>query len=121
MIRPRLESALPSLCAEIIRLSTVAARTDISDQIPALHIESRCGCGDDFCSPFYVVNESRPLNIVEKNVIGQRHGETVALDPDDGYINIDLDNFGRVVTIEVLYRDEVRRTLEDMNIPARVR
>jgi hypothetical protein len=58
---------------------------------------SRCGCGDRFCSTFYV-----------------REGKsetTLALEAEHGMVNVDLDSNGRILTIEVLDRPDVEAEL----------
>jgi hypothetical protein len=43
----------------------------------------------------------RELNIVEKNLIGIKHGQTIQVE-HRYWVNVDTDNFGRLRGIEVL-------------------
>lgn len=61
---------------------------------------------------YIYVQPSRELNAVETNIMGVRHGETLeVLTPY--WTNIDTDNFGRLVGIEILapgdMKDDLRK------------
>ena len=62
----------------------------------------RCRCGDDFCATFYTAPKPR-------GAWGAKH-ETISLDAENGYLNVDVNN-GKIVCVEVLYRDEIRNKL----------
>ena len=96
---------LPDLAAEMVSLLRTEGRDDLADQVATLRIVERCGCRDDFCATFYTA--PRPVG-----AWGLGH-ETVALDPDQGYLNVDILN-GQVVSVEVLYRDSVRDLLDKL-------
>ena len=50
---------------------------------------------------YIYVEESRPLSVVEQNVIGVCHGETIPVECRY-WVNLDTDNFGRLTGIEIL-------------------
>jgi uncharacterized protein YuzE len=57
---------------------------------------------DNSASAGYIyVEPSRVLNVVEANVIGARHGETITVNTEFDAV-IDTDNFARVTGIEIL-------------------
>lgn len=101
--------ALPDFYKEVEGSVRKENLTELLEQLPGLEITSRCGCGDDFCSTFYV-NSARKLNIVEQNIIGSHYGKSIPLDLE-GTIVIDVDNFGRITGFEVLYRSDVEKLL----------
>jgi hypothetical protein len=93
----------PDLARELVGLLRSEGRADLADQVDTLYLVDRCRCRDDFCATFYT--SPRPTG-----AWGPGH-ETVALDPSTGYLNVDVLN-GRVVSVEVLYRDAVRASLD---------
>ena len=50
---------------------------------------------------YIYVHSGRELNAVERNVIGVKHAHTMSV-PGDMWMNIDLDNFERLMGIEIL-------------------
>ena len=107
----KISEVLPEFYKEIEVLISNEGLSEILEQLPELEISGRCHCGDSFCSTFYV-KPLRQLNVVEKNIIGARRDKSVVLNPGKGMIVIDLDNFGRIVGFEVLYRPDVKEILD---------
>ena len=97
-----LKNAMPELAAEMAHLLTVSGHIALAEQVPNLKLVDRCRCGDDFCSTFYT--QPKP-----NGAYGPGH-ENIVLDPQDGMIILDVVK-GVIACVEVLYRDEVRRTL----------
>jgi major membrane immunogen (membrane-anchored lipoprotein) len=102
MSRPLLQDVLPELAEELRTLLEKDGESQLAAQISSLHIVDRCRCGDDFCATFYTAPKP-------KGAYGAKH-ETIALDIEDGYLNVDV-NDGKIVCVEVLYRDEIRDKL----------
>ena len=50
---------------------------------------------------YIYVRAGRELNAVERNIIGVKHGQTIEV-PADLWMNIDLDNFERLMGVEIL-------------------
>lgn len=50
---------------------------------------------------YVYIRSGRDLNVVEQNIIGIKHGRTMEI-PGDVWMNIDLDNFDRLIGIELL-------------------
>jgi len=69
-----------------------------------LRLVDRCRCGDDFCSTFY----SEPKPNGTWGSLG-RH-ENLTLAPEQGMIILDIVD-GRIVCVEVLDREDVRKKL----------
>lgn len=97
----KLIDAMPDFVAELGSLLTSEGSLDLRQELPNLIIHERCRCGDDFCASFYTAQRQIPFG---------PHHYTVALTPADGMINIDVAD-GKIVQIEVLYRDDVLRNL----------
>jgi hypothetical protein len=97
-----LEDVLPELAEELRAQLEKDSEHDLVSQIPSLRIVDRCRCGADFCATFYTAPKPR-------GAWGPVH-ETIALDCEEGYLNLDLVN-RQIVSVEVLYRDELRNKL----------
>jgi hypothetical protein len=93
----------PDLAHELVGLLRSEGRGDLADQVDTLYLVDRCRCRDDFCATFYTA--PRPTG-----AWGPGH-ETVALHPSTGYLNVDVLR-GTVVSIEVLYHDAMRESLD---------
>src|SRR6266851_943894 len=99
-IPPRLVDTLPSLANEIEELLSKQNEHDLAAQVSELTIVDRCRCGDDFCATFYT--QPKP-----SGSYGPTH-RNVDLEPESGYLILDVVS-ERIMAIEVLYRDEIRR------------
>jgi len=94
---PKVVEALPKFAEELRALLAASEKPDLADQVEDLELLSRCGCGDSFCATF---NTSR--------------GEcrrTLDLDSSEGMVIVDLDAADRILSVEVLYREDVERAL----------
>jgi uncharacterized protein YuzE len=92
--------SFPSLIAELSQQLRVAGRAPLAEQIDAATI-ARVTFDDAANAGYIYVQPSRELNIVETNVVGVRHGDTIEV-KTRYWTNIDTDNFGRLVGIEIL-------------------
>ena len=98
----RLAEEFPELVSELKDLLEREGETELAGSVVALTVVDRCRCGDDFCATMYTVPRPR-------GAWGEGH-RNVALDPETGFLILDVQH-ERIVEIEVLYRDEVRRRL----------
>ena len=101
---PLLVDALPALANELAQLLNKARRPDLAAQVPELRIVDRCNCEDDFCATFYT--QPKPIGSYGPGL------SCLELEPDQGMVILDVVS-GRIATVEVLYRDEVRRALRE--------
>ena len=103
---PRLVSeVLPDLSKELESLLIEADEAELAAQVRGLRIFDRCRCGDDFCATFYV----RPKS---KDGFGLDH-RNVDLGPENGFLILDVEG-EQIAAVEVLYRDEVRKVIDDL-------
>lgn len=100
--RPLLSDVLPSFSEELQQLLASQGEPQLAAQVSDLKIFDRCRCGEDFCATFYV----RPKQKVPYNP-GFR---SVPLKPKTGLVTVDVAD-GKIVCVEALYRDEIRREL----------
>lgn len=100
--QPKLVDALPLLAKEIQGLLTKANEHELATQVNELRIVERCSCEDDFCASFYT--QPKP-----KGSYGPGH-RNIALEAENGMLILDVVP-GRIMQIEVLYRDEIRSAL----------
>ncbi len=108
----RLREALPEFVEEIVESLTCSGRPELATQVDSLDLASRCGCGDDFCSTFYVTSGRSPLSPDERKERGPHFRDTLDLDAKSGSVLIDLDHLDRIVTVEVLNRPDVEEALK---------
>ena len=94
-----MENALPALAAELRALLEKAGEDELAMQVPQLPVVDRCRCGDEFCATVYTA--SRPVG-----GWGAGH-QNIELEPAEGFFILDLVD-GRIVCIEVLYRNGIR-------------
>ncbi len=97
-----LHEALPKLAEELQQLLAKDGHENLARQISQLVLVDRCRCEDAFCATIYTAR--RP-----DGAWGPGH-ENVVLDPESGMLVLDVVR-GVVVTIEILYRDDVRKLL----------
>jgi hypothetical protein len=100
---PRLIDILPALAEEIVELLSKHKEHELAAQIAQLKIIDRCRCEDDFCATFYTQPKPR-------GSYGPNH-RCVDLEPEHGYLILDV-VADQIVAIEVLYRDEIRKTIQ---------
>jgi hypothetical protein len=97
-----LPACFPELAVELEGLLRTKGENKLADQVHELEIRERCRCGDDFCATIYV--RDKPAK-----TWGPNH-RNIDLEPRAGMIILDIVE-ERIACIEVLYRDEVRKTL----------
>ena len=64
-MKNRFKDLLPEFFEEIEQLIIKLGLDDLWGQLSELEIVGRCGCGDSYCSTFYVKG-GRELNVVEE-------------------------------------------------------
>ena len=102
--------SFPSLVTELSQQLRVAGRLSLADQIDQAAI-ARVTFDETANAGYIHVQPSRELNIVETNVVGVRHGETIEVETRY-WTTIDTDNFGRIVGIEILAPGDIRDELK---------
>ncbi|NOS77319.1 MAG: DUF2283 domain-containing protein [Nitrospira sp.] len=103
--------SFPSLAAELSRQLRLTGRAPLANQIDSAAV-ARVTFDGDANAGYIYVHPSRELNVVETNIMGVRHGETLEIETPY-WTNIDTDNLGRLVGIEILapgdMKDELRK------------
>jgi len=94
---------LPEFAGELRRLLTY--QPDLEASIGSLSIVDKCRCGDVFCASFYTMPPP-------KGAWGPGH-ENIVLDPADGWVILDVID-GRIGMVEVLYRQDVKDSIEKL-------
>ena len=107
----RLRDAFPHFAPELERLLAASSRHDLVAQIEDLKLASRCGCSDSFCSTFYVTGGRSPLSAEERKDRGPHWQDSQVVEAAEGVVVVDIDQFDRIVGIEVLYRPDVETEL----------
>jgi uncharacterized protein YuzE len=96
----KLIDTFPSLAREVAASLRRLGRTELAEQVD-LAIVLRVTFDDSAGAGYIYVEPSCALNVVEANVIGARHGETITLETEFDAV-IDIDNFERLTGIEIL-------------------
>jgi hypothetical protein len=111
-VMSKLDDILPTFIAQIRKELTAKGRSDIADQFQGLGLAR--WTHDQAANAVYIhLSGQRPLNLVEVQVIGTRHGECIEIEGRDGIVTLDLDNFNRVTGIEVLNCADIAKRLEE--------
>jgi hypothetical protein len=97
-----LVNVLPELAREVEQLLKNQGKFDLAAQVLELVIVDRCRCGDSFCASFYTQPKPRAA-------YGPNH-DSFDLDASEGMLLLDVVS-GKIVHVEVLNRDDVRRKL----------
>jgi hypothetical protein len=107
----RLIDAFPSLVRQLSEALASAGYDMLAVQVNEALIEEVTF--DNQANVAWInVLPSRELNVVETNVIGIRHGKTIPVETDF-WTNIDVDNFDRLIAIEILDPRELREELRN--------
>ena len=75
-------------------------RAGLAEQIEAAVI-GRVSFDNAANAGYIYLEPSRNLNVVEANIVGTRHGETIPVETQF-WTTIDTDNFDRILGIEIL-------------------
>jgi hypothetical protein len=102
---PKLVEAFPVIVSELTQALHDIGRDAIAQQIEAATI-ARVTYDSDAIAGYVYLEPSRALNIVERNIIGVRHGETIPL-VSSHWLVVDTDNFDRVTGIEIVAPGEL--------------
>ncbi len=95
--------ALPEFANELEQGLKAQGRADLVSQLDSLPLVARCQCGEKSCATFYVVPPA-------ETTWGPGH-ENVIVDALAGRVVLDVVR-GRIVAIEVVDREDVRRRLQ---------
>lgn len=105
-----LVETLPDLVSDIENALIRIGRGDVADQLREVHLER--WTYDDFANVGYLyLTSPRVLNVVDRNIVGVKHGETLC-PSDDLPVNLDLDNHRRLIGIELLDASAIISRLE---------
>lgn len=109
----KLTEALPKFSEELQECLKTEGRDDLASQVNDAEILKFSY--DDSCNAAYITLQSgRELNVVESNIIGVKHGETVPVE-HRYWVNVDTDNFNRLGGIELLNGSDVAQKLSNVS------
>ena len=104
-----LRGLLPEFVVELEAALRAAGHLQLAGELQGAKLER--WTFDPSCDAAYLyVSAGRDLNVVERNVIGGKHGETIPVKHRYS-VNIDTDNFGCLCGIEVLDGQELAKEL----------
>ena len=106
-----LKDTLSGFYQELISALENLNRAEVAQQLSNLSIERYTF--DEAASAIYLYTSGvRELNDIEKNIISVKHGECLELNEILGMVVIDLDNFNRIMGIEILDRPDIKNKLK---------
>ena len=95
-----LAEAVPDFVAELSAALNAAGNPELGQEFAESTV-SRFTYDPSSKACYISLQPSRPLNVVESNVIGAKHGRTLAID-HPFWVYVDVDNFNRPMGIELL-------------------
>jgi hypothetical protein len=93
-------SAFAQLASELISELRATGRADLARELEGCKIRT-VSFDPQANAGLVTLEPTRELNIVERNVIGQRLGQVIPF-PTTRYASLQLDNFGRIIGVELL-------------------
>ena len=110
----KLEKLLPGFAAEMKDALTELARADLVEMIPVLTL-NQVTYDAEADALYLYIRGTCELNVVEKNMIGVKHGGSIELKACPGIVVLDTDNCGRISGIEIIGRKDVYDRLKENN------
>jgi hypothetical protein len=104
-----LVEVFPSLARELSGALRDGGRASLAEQVDQAIID-RVTFDESANAGYIFVRPSRNLNVVEANIVGVRHGETVEVETQY-WTNIDTDNLDRLTGVEVLAPGDLKNEL----------
>src|SRR5438128_2596455 len=104
-----LGEAFPSLALELSRALREGGRASLAEQVDHAIID-RVTFDESANAGYIYLRPFRELNVVESNIIGVRHGETIEVETQY-WTNIDTDNLDRLAGVEVLAPGDLKNEL----------
>jgi hypothetical protein len=96
---PSFAGAFPELSFDLAAELRATGRTDLARELEGSSVKS-VGYDPETDVGLVALEAQRELNAVERNVVGQKLGQLIAFD-GARYASLQLDNFGRVVAVEL--------------------
>jgi hypothetical protein len=92
--------ALPELAFDLSLELRATGRADLARELEACSVKA-VSYEPETDIALVALESSRQLSAVERNVIGQKLGQVISFS-DAPYASLQLDNFGRVVAVELV-------------------
>lgn len=96
---PSFAGAFPELSFDLAAELRATGRTDLARELEASSVKS-VSYDPETDAGLLALEAQRELNAVERNVVGQKLGQVIAF-AGARYASLQLDNFGRVVAVEL--------------------
>jgi len=112
----RISELLPDFIAAAQASLEAQGYSELAQQLVSLDL-SRWTHDPETDAVYLYLSGQRPLNVVEQNIVGVRHGECIELEDLDGLVVLDTDNFQRISGIEILWREDILKELEQKVAP----
>lgn len=90
----------PELAFDLAAELRATGRADLARELEACAVKA-VSYDAETDAGWVALEAERGLNAVERDVVGQKLGQVIAFE-GSGYASLQLDNFGRVVAVELL-------------------
>ena len=106
---PSLLDTFPLLARQLSQKLREQLHAALADDIEQIAVD-RVTFDEGANAGYIYVRPSRPLNAVDANIVGVRHGRTIEVDTHY-WTAIDVDNFERLMGVEVLAPGDLKHDL----------
>lgn len=108
---------LPNFIRQVGNKLRERGREDLAEQMPSLELDH--WTNDRKLGAIYIyLTGQRSLNGTEEDSIGARHDDCLELADLGGAVFVDIDNFDRLLGIEVMGRKDVPKQLKKVRSPS---
>ena len=108
---------LPDFIRQVSDKLREYGREYLAVQIPTLELDH--WTNDSRTGAVYIyLSGQRPLNGTEEDIIGARHDDCLELADLGGTVLVDIDNFDRLLGIEIVGRKDVPQQLKKVRPPS---
>ena len=112
----QISEILPDFIAEAQASLQSQGHPELAQELATLELASWTHDPEADAMYLYLSGQA-PLNVVEENIIGVRHGGCIELEELDGMVVLDTDNFQRIKGIEILWREDILKNLKGEKTP----
>jgi uncharacterized protein YuzE len=108
----RISELLPDFVAAAQASLEAQGHSELAQQLVSLEL-FRWTHDPEAEAMYLYLSGQRPLNVVEQNIVGVRHCESIELEDLDDMVVLDTDNFQRISGIEILWREDILKELKE--------
>src|SRR5689334_11726341 len=101
----------PALARELSQKLREQGQASLAEEIDQAVVD-RVTFDQEANAGYIYMKPSRALNVIDANIVGVRHGQTIEV-ATQYWTNIDVDNFDRLMGVEVLAPGDLKNDLQE--------